>query len=869
MMRPLALLLLTGVMLAQQPAYFRFDVNQDTISGAVDFSFLNEPLTAADRLFVRDGHFFRVGPDLKPHTEDDTRVRLFGANLAFSGNLPSPEDAPRVAKRLRRLGMNVVRLHHLDTQPDANPANAASLLTAGPYPTLNPFSVERLRVFLNALRDEGIYVNLNLKVGYQFRPGIDGLPVPAAGTVPDQSKPLHIFWPKLVERQTEFATKVIEALALEDDPVLGLVEINNESSLIYSYQTGQIDRFVSGEYRLELSRQWNQYLGRRYEWTEALRRAWAMNEGDGPELLDGLEWRTELHGGARASIQPTGDRSIRIRVDNGSSTAIAKQVGYSLNTARPYVGVIEMRADLPDGVSRGVYWDIKEDVSPWRTVRAQTVQVTNQWQRFTTSFTPSLNLNGTGRFAVQVEQLEGTSIEVRNWSLSQPARRGLGADESLEAANIAVPDAAANVSEARQEDWIRFLTDADRRYLNSIRDAVRAKAGALVPIAGTQMDFGGLMNLDSHDGLDYQDRHYYVDHYQFPGTAWDGRNWTIGETSNIATGLSPFVNAAWSRESGRPFTVSEFNQPWPNTYGAETDPALGAFGSFQDWDGLMHFAYAHNRDWEIGVPHGFNLNGDWTKLVNFGQSAWLFRTGAVTAGDPWVVPFSEAQRLGAARRSVNGNIGTYVQSTHGVLSSAALSKRVAIERSEEALAQPGQSDAAPEFAYEGRLIRVSAARVAAVLGFAGTGQRMEAGPLGITVETARGFACVTLTPLDGAVLAESSRMLLTSPGYTLRSQPGAERPQELVRYPGSTTRWTLEPDQNRPSGNLNGGIRPVWMERVPMTVELRLAGAGMTVYPLTASGERMEAIPAEATSDGFRVHLDVASPWFEIEVARD
>ena len=182
--------------LAAQTNFYPFTVDQDKLTGASDFSFLNHALTGADRLFVRDGHFYSAGPDLKPNTADDARVRLFGLNLAFGGNFPEAADAPRIARRLRRLGVNLVRLHHMDTAPDANPGEARSILTTGPYPTLNPVSVERLRRFLDALKSEGIYANLNLHVGYQFRPEVDQIPaLPGGAAMPKQGKPLHIFFP--------------------------------------------------------------------------------------------------------------------------------------------------------------------------------------------------------------------------------------------------------------------------------------------------------------------------------------------------------------------------------------------------------------------------------------------------------------------------------------------------------------------------------------------------------------------------------------------------------------------------------------------------------------------------------------------------
>jgi len=211
-----------------QDGFYRFAVDQDNLTGAPDFSFLNAPLTVADKVTVADGRFV---------TTAGRRVRFFGVNLAFSANFPEAKDAERIAKRLRRLGVNLIRLHHMDTQPDTNPANAGSLLTTGPYPTLNMVAVERLRGFLDALKMEGIYVNLNLKVGYEFRPGADGVP---AAAIPTQSKPLHIFEPRMVALQQEYAAKVFEALQLRDDPVLAMVEINNESSLLYSYQTNQL-----------------------------------------------------------------------------------------------------------------------------------------------------------------------------------------------------------------------------------------------------------------------------------------------------------------------------------------------------------------------------------------------------------------------------------------------------------------------------------------------------------------------------------------------------------------------------------------------------------------------------------------------------
>jgi hypothetical protein len=83
----------------------------------------------------------------------------------------------------------------------------------------------------------------------------------------------------------------------------------------------------------------------------------------------------------------------------------------------------------------------------------------------------------------------------------------------------------------------------------------------------------------------------------------------------------------------------------------------------------------------------------------------------------------------------------------------------------------------------------------------------------------------------------------------------------------------VEPQDSRPSGNLNGGIQPVWMERVEAVVTVNLPAARITVYPLSGIGEREASLAAEFVTkgeSGWRIHLQAAgqsyTPWYEIVV---
>ena len=145
----------------------------------------------------------------------------------------------------------------------------------------------------------------------------------------------------------------------------------------------------------------------------------------------------------------------------------------------------------------------------------------------------------------------------------------------------------------------------------------------------------------------------------------------------------------------------------------------------------------------------------------------------------------------------------------------------------------------------------------------------------LEVETA-GRVAILATPLDGRTIGESRRLLISLPGYTLRTQPGADpaRPQRLVNYPNTKDWWTLEPEPafaQKPSGNINTGPQPVWMARVETTVVLRTAAAEVTVYPLDGSGARMKPLGAADVTPvegGFRLRLQAEgqalSPWYEV-----
>lgn len=751
--------------------FFQFDVNQNALAGAPDRSAMNRPLDASARIYARNGHFYTVGTNGVAGDQDDRRVRLFGVNLSFGANFPAEDDAVLLAKRLRKLGFNAVRLHHLDSLPSDYQDTPLSVLSSGPYPSFNPVAVQRLRRLIQAFSQEGIYVNLNLHVGYRFRASVDGLPAVDGGAEsPPVTAPIHVYDPRLIERQERYARQIIDLLGLKDNPSLAMVEINNESSLMAAWRSTEWNAAVPSAYAPTLQKMWQQWLLTRYGSLEKACAAWDGCSGSASDLL-------------------------------------APGQGETYST-----GLAELRARL-------------------------------------------------GR---EVQQISGQVF-----------------------GTTSAQDAPVKGPALRERDFLAFLVSADRAYLERMRAVVRASTDNLVPVTGTQMAFGGVLNFDSHVSMDYVDEHIYVGHPNFPN-GWDLTDWRTPKLSTSGDELGRLLALSLRRDLSRPFVVSEYAQPFPNLRGAEIVPLMSTVAAMQDWDGLFFFDYSESTI-SPSAPANYSLSGDWGTYVLTGQSAQIFRVGGLAALSPVIeVPVSAAARMamGADRRPDTLEAG--LKARFGVTPELAWSARLGLRLTDAPMAASLPAAPTPPYASVNQQVRhdpdlgrviVQTDKVWGVFGATGTA-RIEGEGAWIAFTGAPGHASMMMTPLDDKPLAQSRHMLLSLGSFTTGTQPGSapKRPKQVIPYKNESRWITIEPDAG--SGKVSGPremVAPTWMLRTKATLGVRARPSGqcITVYPLDGTGQRMQALSASGQNCGsqdtvvmLQNEAGQASPWYEIVVER-
>ncbi|HZX30763.1 MAG TPA: cellulase family glycosylhydrolase, partial [Rhodocyclaceae bacterium] len=140
----------------------------DWRTSPVDLSFLNQPEIPAGR------HGFLKASGERLVFQDGTVARFWGANLAAYALFTTSKDSVRQqAHRLSQLGFNLVRIHHHDSYW-VNP-NIFGSSSATSTLTLSPDSLDKLDWWIKCLKDEGIYVWLDMHVQRYLKPadGID------------------------------------------------------------------------------------------------------------------------------------------------------------------------------------------------------------------------------------------------------------------------------------------------------------------------------------------------------------------------------------------------------------------------------------------------------------------------------------------------------------------------------------------------------------------------------------------------------------------------------------------------------------------------------------------------------------------------
>jgi len=373
------------------------------------------------------------------------------------------------------------------------------------------------------------------------------------------------------------------------------------------------------------------------------------------------------------------------------------------------------------------------------------------------------------------------------------------------------------------EPILRFLHEVQRSYYKEMSGYLRS-IGVRVPMSGSNWS-QNMALLSSLLVNDYTDSHSYWDH---PSNRKFSNRLMVGSEANVFAWLS------FNRVVGKPFFVSEWDQPWANEWRAEHTLAMASVASFQGWNGLTTYTYRHSTATPIDYLSGeFETFNDPTRFGLFYHASLIFRRGDVTTGKQSVAIKVPQDVVFKSPNPTAWQMQALLASAEKHHIAMALPDAVIKDRVIQSYNQPLiDKDATDVSSDTGELYRswkdrigtIDTLRTKAVYGF--VGERKLNG-LELNVKTP--FATIAVSSLTDETIERSSKLLLTAVGRAENTG---------FKYNITHTK------------TLDRGHGPILIEPIEAIVKLKTSVPDLVVWAIGSDGERKKRIDARM-DDGY------------------
>ncbi|MBN1384485.1 MAG: carbohydrate binding domain-containing protein [Elusimicrobia bacterium] len=590
---------------------------------------------------------------------DSKRIRLYGVNMVAGNCFPEKNDADKIAKQLARLGINLVRLHHMD-------GPWAGLLIHeknGGY--FNQNNLDKLDYFVAQLIKNGIYVNVNLLCSRKFY-SYEGLPGDIDKLDWKEQHTVGFFYEKHMELQKEYARNLLDRVnpytgkRYLEDPGIAIIEINNENGLIQAWLMSMIDRYGT-ELKNILKKKWNGFLRKKYPSTSQLEKKWLKQTQYGTNFLKNSNfkneqnWIFEQHDKAKGTVAFSGNQAIIDVINKGDSGWHIQFNQPNLNLEKDIVYTLSFKAKADKNAEISV--NAGQAHPPWRNLGFyKNFKVTTEWEEYKFVFLLTMS-DDNGRICFSDMGRKINKYFFKDVELKTGGRLGLLEGEKLGDIDIFTRDKTGSRTEAALSDWIEFLMNQEEFYWQTMYDYIKKGLGAKAFVVGTALGTStpNIMNI-----FDIIDSHSYWHHPSFPNILWDSNDWYVQNESMVRNRNGGTISElSFQRIYDKPFMVSEYNHPEPNLYGSEAMWFLSAYAGLQDWDIIIGFDYSGIRDdfRNIAVNTYFNMAVNPVRSISFIPTSFAFRNSLLKPSEDKIfVELSKQEEVEKIKTSGAWNI---------------------------------------------------------------------------------------------------------------------------------------------------------------------------------------------------------------------
>ena len=833
-----------------------------------------EPAGSRGRVAVTsDGNFV---------TADGERLRFYGVTIQYSGCLPDSATAVSTARRLRALGVNMVRFAGFDYTP----APTISIFAAGTRTdALDPERMRRFDWFVHQLKQQGIYSVLTFYTAWHPRPD-DG--VRQSDSVGWAAR-MPIFFDRTVQQiHRTMIRRVLEhvnaftGVAYKDEPAIPYILALDDPSLaaywLYSKDVSREN--INGSVTVG-----SQHVTH----IDSLFVAWIKSKGVMTDAALNDRWRTmpsstdnrlknpgfedpfsaawvlgvNTGGGAQAVEQLSdagakeGTTCYRLRIGKLSESRQSFEINVSQDVS-PLPRDKRYRISFwarttPQRGSRSMLVFVYNRTYPYNSYGLSTeVSLTSEWKQYDFTFTSTSTDEATANLSFFCGADSG-DVYLDDVRFVEVGHVGLEPNESIAAGRVRRNLFwEEDVSPARMRDVAGFYREQLKGLLDGVRSLVRdtLKSPLLLCPGGRFLSFWEMAAADAYDITS--------------STEWRSTQLPLfGET--YGAGL---YTHAQSSQAGKPHVVHHTTVQFPRSYQQDMMAYMPSYAALHDWDGVVQGVFTSSPESaasRVDSAQIWELYNKPNVLALMPSTALRFRRGDVVPSTKTVAITVADQALDYPRK--------YIQAFYLDVSTDArlpLYRRVEMQRStapqgsflphREVSALTADVDIRAMDAENEQLFwnadlgvhRVVTPKSISLSGRL-QGEIHELGSIRVEQTAGAAYAAFTLTSLDTASLEASSRALMVVATRALNE--GAEFDpvtNELSRYGRGQTQ----------------------MEGAAMRITMPSAGAdSLIVRALGADGRPTGWARSVAASAMGRFSFSIntreaASPWYDVTFVR-
>lgn len=850
-----------------------------------------------------DGHFMSGGE----------RLKFFGTELQFDASFIGGKDARDLARHLKKLGFNALRLRASDYTYDVS----TSFFNTSGYPknsyVVDPGQLAKFDTLVYEMKQAGIYMFLALNSEYHYIYPQDTMMSYTDSVWGGSGYYQNFFdngtskvqrnWVKTLLSHTNPLT----GKRIGDEPSIAGIELYNIPGIYYGWRNNYLNYIdsnntysrggvstISFHQSRKLDTLFTQYLKKKYTSDAGINLAWKGSGAADPtnriangsfESITSPAWSFNVANGAsggKATISPAKDSQfcLLVQLDNLSANPVWNDAylgNLSARCGKDTLYEISFWAKIKYNPSNGVkarnillyFYDY---IGAAGAALAEYVDIDTNWKQYSYSF--RAHASGLHNLYVGLGQSLG-DVMLDGFVIKQKEEIGLypGESSTINAIYRIKYSEGSAVSIARARDMGIFYDSLQRSYYTNMMKAVRDTVKAKVLMSFYDPDWWGTIN-DGHamKTADYTTSSVQSDYYRqrdgMPSTDSTLRITNMPILS--ATGSSVLGLLAAQSIQGKPF-VAKFLNPNFEQYYSQAIPFLATYAAYQDWDGLFirpYSTYKQSMFADSILPAtgnfvyyvGYDIQGNPGILSLLPSASAIFRNSYVKAAEiaDSITHDPDDIMLASTFADYRHPFGTEGYIDPNIVTALKVRQKFDAPVHKVAAQYPYVPDTAAKVSDHGEIywqqssmfFKVNSDKANIAIGFFGPDSISLSRLMFRRLDNVRENLSLSLVPLDDKPLVASSSMLLT---MTTRGQNDDMQWQDSV---GIGKNW--------------GGL-PTVMSAAQIEITIKSDSGRVLFHPLDPAGmpgtSYVDAKKVEGTNS-FRVTLEQyndATPWYWVE----